>query len=53
MGCQSCAVFAIQAIIIQQNTPYLDRGLLQFRDLDDTFGLSEMASWELRQTKTF
>lgn len=29
-----------------------DGGLLLFRELDDPLGLSEMASWELRDNRT-
>ena len=29
-----------------------DGGLIVFRDLDDALGLSEMAAWELRDTRT-
>ena len=29
-----------------------DGGLIVFRELDDALGLTEMASWELRDTRT-
>lgn len=32
--------------------PSSDGGLIVFRELDDALGLTEMASWKLRDTRT-